>query len=100
MQEIEATNGDGSRSQRVAIHSTLPTVLSMGQQMYQTPSVRMESFAPYADMPPPQFHGRGRDMRRELVSHGNTRNSLELPSIASAPNIHSPNAQATVEHAQ
>ena len=58
--------------------------------MSQGLSIRMESFAPYADMPPPQFHGRGRDMRRDMASQGNVHNSVELPSIASAPNIHSP----------
>lgn len=66
---------------RAAVYSNLPTVLSTSQQMAHGLSMRMESFAPYSDMPPPQFHGRGAAMRRDQ-QNGLTRSS-ELPSISS-----------------
>lgn len=63
---------------KAAIHSMAPTALSTSSQQDGAVSMRMESFAPYSDMPPPQFHTRTRDLRREAA----VRSSADsLPAI-------------------
>lgn len=71
------TGNDGG-TPKAAIHSPNPAALSTSSQQDGAVSMRMESFAPISDMPPPQFHTRTRDLRREAA----VRNSADsLPAI-------------------
>mmetsp|Transcript_13820 Transcript_13820/g.39141 ORF Transcript_13820/g.39141 Transcript_13820/m.39141 type:complete len:242 (-) Transcript_13820:27-752(-) len=93
-EQVDGTEGGVPRA---AIHSNLPTVLSTSNQMTQGLSMRMESFAPYSDLPPPQFHGRGRDIRE--AAGGSPRSSTEqLPSITGARTANSSPLRGRQEH--